>query len=106
MLKTWKAKLAVSAVSVDLFFYWLVFHSGVVLPFINPSEAAYAQRVTSFPRDAGQHMLWIFLHGPTSVWLGEHLGDQYLPWAIGQTAVICLVIGAWLDRRWRGGSKV
>lgn len=60
-----KHKIIFIAVSVDMFLYWLLFLSGIVLPFINPSIAEYP--FTSAPRGVGQMLMWEALHIPTSL---------------------------------------
>ncbi|XMB85338.1 hypothetical protein RJG79_07875 [Mycoplasmatota bacterium WC44] len=49
---------------VDLFLYWLLFCSGIVLPFINPSVEIYEQQITSAPRNTNQIILWYLLQIP------------------------------------------
>ncbi len=106
-LKSTAVKLALCAIAVDLLFYWVVFHSGIVLPVINPSIEEYQQRVTSFPREAGQQMGWILLHFPTALVASSlKLPDRYLVYLVGQTGLIFFALGFLIDRRQgRSSSK-
>jgi len=73
-------KICIFVVLIDLLLYILLFHSGIILPFINKSAEEYSRSITSFPRDTGQKMIWILLHFPAP-FLGElfQLNDKYLP---------------------------
>ncbi len=77
----------------DLFLFWILFYSGIVLPYINPSVEDYNAHITSFPRNAAQMYLWIVLHMPTS-WIGIvlRLPDQLLAFSVIQTGVIAYFI--------------
>jgi len=59
-------KLPLIFILLDLGFYFLVFHSGIILPIINPSKEEYEhiEYTTSFPREAGQQFLWFLIHAP------------------------------------------
>lgn len=59
-----KHKTIIIVLSVDLFLFWLLFYSGIVLPFINPSIELYKNSGTSFPRNANQMFLWFCLQLP------------------------------------------
>ncbi len=48
---------------LNLFSYLFLFHSGIVLPFINPSIEEYMQ-YNSAPRDTNQIVLWYLLQIP------------------------------------------
>lgn len=52
---------------IDFLLYLFLFHSGIVLPFINPSVSEYSRQLTSFPRNYAQELLWLGLHIPTSI---------------------------------------
>lgn len=59
-------KICLSIFLIDVAVYFVLFHSGIVLPFINPSVEEYSRRFTSFPRDYAQKIYWIVAHYPTS----------------------------------------
>ena len=99
-----KLKFALWFAAVDALAYWVLFHSGVVLPWINPSPEAYAHQMTSFPRNAAQIYLWILVNWPTSMIVGRALGDRYLVVAIAQAGLLGFVIGALIDRRRASGT--
>jgi hypothetical protein len=96
-MKTLKFKLPMALVILDILIYLFLFHSGVVLPFVNPTVAEYNQMQTSFPRDAGQKMTWILFHIPTSAVVDKNFGDRFLWFSIFQTGVIFFVAGLLVD---------
>ncbi|MCP3931199.1 MAG: hypothetical protein GY705_19110 [Bacteroidetes bacterium] len=57
--------LAGSILIIDLLLYLFLFHSGIVLPLINPSVEEYNALFTSFPRDTSQKNIWLMIHWPT-----------------------------------------
>lgn len=57
-------KICLSILVIDVLLYRLLFHSGIILPIINPSIEEYNKHITSFPRDYGQQILWFTLHVP------------------------------------------
>lgn len=62
-----KHKIISIIVLIDLFLYWLLCQSNIVLPFINPSIELYETHKnsgTSFPRNTNQIVLWICLQIP------------------------------------------
>jgi len=93
VLNTYKFKLFIIAITIDLLLYLLIFHSGIVLPYINPSVEDY-KPWTSFPRDAGQKMAWYILHIPTSMLIS---GEGYELLSVVQTGLIFLGLGAIID---------
>lgn len=67
-----KHKIVFIILMTDLFLYWLLFYSGVILPFINPSAEEYITLVkhgTSFPRETNQCFLWMFLQVPITLYI-------------------------------------
>jgi hypothetical protein len=58
-------KVCVLVVLIDLLIYLLLFHCGIILPLINPSVEVYSKKITSFPRDTMQKVIWIIFHFPT-----------------------------------------
>lgn len=62
-----KHKIVVAILMIDLFLYWLLLYSGVILPFINPSVELYEiykNSGTGFPRNTNQYFLWFYLQIP------------------------------------------
>lgn len=51
---------------IDLFLYILLVKSNIVLPYINPSIEEYS-KVTSFPRNTNQVIMWYALQIPISM---------------------------------------
>lgn len=96
-----KYKLTIWAIVIDFLLYLFLFHSGIVLPFINPSQDAYNRQFTSFPRNAMQIYAWIGLHFPTSIIISVALGlgDKFLSLSVVQTGIIFFGIGAFIDHR-------
>ena len=70
-----KHKFVAIAVLVDLFIFWLLFYSGFIIPFINPSLEQYQRSGTSFPRNYNQTLIWILLHTPTSFLIDPIVGS-------------------------------
>ena len=64
-----KNKIVFIILITDLFLYWLVYYSGIVLPFINPSIEEYELLATSFPRDTHQLYFWILLRVPIALFM-------------------------------------
>ncbi len=100
-----KYKLTIWAIVIDLLLYFLLFHSGVTLPFINPSPEEYAQQFTSFPRNAMQLYIWLGLHLPTSYIVDLSFSNELLGLSVIQTGVIFFGIGAFIDRRREKNGK-
>lgn len=59
-------KICLSIFLIDVAVYFILFHSGIVLPFINPSVEEYSRKYTSFPRNYAQIIYWIVVHYPSS----------------------------------------
>jgi cytochrome bd-type quinol oxidase subunit 2 len=62
-----KHRIVFIIIIIDLLLFWLLFHSGIVLPFINPSVEEYrilVEQGTSFPRHTNQCFLWMHLQIP------------------------------------------
>lgn len=57
-------KIIIIALLLDLFLFWFLFYSGIVLPFINPSIELFEKSGTSFPRNTNQMILWFCLQLP------------------------------------------
>jgi len=59
-------KVPLIFILLDLGVYFLVFHSGIILPIVNPSKEEYEHMryTTSFPRESGQQILWFLIHTP------------------------------------------
>jgi len=91
-------KICLVVLAVDLFSYWLLFHSGVVLPYINPTIEEYNKTLTSFPRDYGQSILWYSIHIPLSSLIGM-INENFLVLAILQYPLILLGINAIITKR-------
>jgi hypothetical protein len=64
-------KIVIIVMLVDLFLFWLLNYSGVIVPFISPSIEQYQNSGTSFPRNFNQIFIWVVLHFPTSIVLGN-----------------------------------
>lgn len=100
-------KIVIIVVFTDLFLYWLLFYSGIVLPFINPSLEQYKEMVikgTSFPRNTNQILIWIFLHLPSSYIIdGITRNDRFLFLSVIQTGLMTYYIHKFILRRnrWR-----
>ncbi|WP_105613997.1 hypothetical protein [Vallitalea okinawensis] len=65
-----KHKFVMITFIIEVLLFWIVFYSGIILPFINPSIDEYETLVqggTSFPRDYIQGLLWHLLHAPSSL---------------------------------------
>jgi predicted acyltransferase len=93
-------KIFIIVLLTDLFLYWFLFYSGVVLPFINPSVEEYNNTMTSFPRNASQMFIWIFMHFPTSyILLSITKNDMYLFLLVIQTSVIAYFIEKFIQRK-------
>ena len=103
-----KYKLALWAVAVDLLLYMFLFHSGITLPFINPSQNVYEAQFTSYPRDAGQKLVWMAFHFPALNVLDAALGRQnenrVMPLSAIQTEMIFLNTVHWLQSFYMGYS--
>ena len=96
-----KNKIVIIVVSTDLFLYWLLFYSGVVLPLINPSVDQYKKMVimgTSFPRNTNQALIWIYLHFPTSYIIGSR-SDKFLFLSVVQTGIITYCLEKFIQRK-------
>jgi hypothetical protein len=86
-------KYIIIFVCLDLFLFWVLFYSGIVLPFVNPSMKEYNKDITSFPRNYGQMLIWVFLHFPTSIILDTVTSnDRLLFLSVFQTGVIVYFI--------------
>jgi hypothetical protein len=97
-------KIVIVFVLVDLFLFWMLFYSGIVLPFINPSIEEYRKSFTSFPRNANQIFLWIIIHMPSSIIIGKILegikgSDIFLSLSIIQTGLITYFIEKYIRRK-------
>lgn len=64
-----KHKMIIIVALVDFFLFWLLFYSGIILPFINLSIESYKNSGTSFPRDTHQKILWICLQFPIIIYI-------------------------------------
>lgn len=67
-----KHKIIFIILIIDLFLYWLLFYSGIVLPFINPSVEQYKiliKQGTSFPRETNQCFLFMWLQIPITLYV-------------------------------------
>lgn len=98
-----KNKIVIIVVLTDLFLYWLLFYSGVVLPLINPSVEQYKKMVimgTSFPRNTNQAFIWICLHFPTS-YIIDSRSDKFLFLSVVQTGVITYYLEKFIQRKKR-----
>ncbi|MCX7708796.1 MAG: hypothetical protein N2484_02985 [Clostridia bacterium] len=62
-----KHKIVVITILADLILFWLLFYSGLVVPWISPSLEEYNASGTSFPRNYNQILLWFALHLPSSL---------------------------------------
>jgi hypothetical protein len=83
-----KHKFVVICVLIDILLFWLLFYSGLILPFINPTLEDYQAILNSAPRHAGQMGLWLMAHMPTSGLISAlHLAEPFLILSIFQTAV-------------------
>jgi hypothetical protein len=95
-----KHKIVIIVVAVDLFLYWILYYSGVVLPFINPNIEEYNKIINSAPRNIGQMVIWMLLHFPTSYVLESITrNDTYLFLSVIQTGVITYFIEKFIQRR-------
>lgn len=89
-----KHKIVILVMIVDLFIYWLLFCSGVVVPFINPNIYQYKGmllRGTSFPRNTNQMLIWFLLHLPTSYIIAGTI-DKFIFLSVIQTGIIAYFI--------------
>jgi len=64
-----KHKVIIIILLFDLFLYWFLFYSGIVLPYINPSLESYSKSGTSFPRNTNQCFLWFYLQIPIILYI-------------------------------------
>lgn len=83
-------KICLVVFVIDILLYLFLFHSGVVLPGINPSLQEYNKALTSFPRDYNQKLLWILFHMPLSSLIGS-INVNYL--AISTIQYPLIIIG-------------
>jgi hypothetical protein len=62
-------KLPLIFVLLDIGLSFLISQPNIVLPIINPSEDEYAKisTITSFPRNAGQILVWTYVHLPAFI---------------------------------------
>jgi len=91
-------KIALIVLGLELIAYFLLFHCGIVLPFINPSIEEYNKTVTSFPRDYGQWLLWMYIHYPMSALMAA-INENLTVLAVLQYPLIVVVIGKILENR-------
>jgi hypothetical protein len=89
-------KTALVFLLVDLLLYFLLFHSGLVLPWINPTLEEYNNTVTSFPRDYAQKLIWILIHFPTS-WLLSMRSDRFLALSVIQYPLLMMGVSRWIE---------
>ena len=97
-----KHKIVITLVLSDLFLYWFLFYSGVVLPFINPSVVQYKKmllRGTSFPRNTNQMLIWYLIHFPTS-YIIAGIMDKLIFLSAIQIGIITYFIQK-IIKRWR-----
>lgn len=98
-----KHKIVIAVVLVDLFLFWLLFYSGIVLPLINPSIEQYNEMMakgTSFPRNTIQMLIWIFLHFPASYIVDTITKDgKFMFLSVVQTGIITYFISKFTKRR-------
>lgn len=80
-------KICLVVLALDVLLYLFLFHSGIVLPWINLSAEEYSKNLTSFPRDFGQMMFWIVPHMPLSALFG-YLGDSFLVLSVIQWPLV------------------
>jgi len=83
-------KICLVVLVLDVLLYFFLFHSGVVLPWINPSIEEYSKNVTSFPRDFGQKISWIMFHVPLSAMVDSFFGDDYLILSVIQWPLVII----------------
>jgi hypothetical protein len=98
MSSNWKKAIALIA-GLDLLIYLFLFHSGVVLPFINPSVTDYKAQITSFPRDYMQQLIWLLVHWPSSFIADQIAGDRLVALSILQWTLVLAIIGRLLSRK-------
>ena len=86
-------KIVIIAVIVDIILYWILFCSGVIFPFINPDVGEYSKRITSFPRNGGQILVWMFIHLPTSFIIDIIPNyEKFMFLSVIQTGIIAYII--------------
>ena len=90
-------KICLSILTIDAVVYLILFHSGIVLPFINPTVEEYNAMNTSFPRDYAQAIYWIVAHYPSSV-LISLISERFLVLSTAQTPLIIYGVN-WLVRK-------
>ena len=98
-----KNKIVIIVVFTDLFLYWFLFYSGVILPLINPSVDQYRKMVimgTSFTRNTNQALIWIYLHFPTSYIIGSR-SDKFLFLSVVQIGIITYCLEKFIQRKKR-----
>jgi hypothetical protein len=86
-------KVCVLVVLIDLLLYLLLFHCGIILPFINPSVEVYNKSFTSYPRDTMQKVVWALFHF-TAIPIAKlfSLNEKYLFLLIIQDVWVILLV--------------
>lgn len=98
-------KICLWVLVLDAAVYWLLFYSGLVLPFINPSVEEYNAARTSFARHANQCMVWTVAHFPVS-FLIAHISERFLVLSAVQYPLIIYGVHALIQARKGRGVAV
>ena len=85
--------ISIIVLILDMILYFLIFHSGIVFPYINPSIEEYKAMVTSFPRDTSQKYLWIYIHWPIVLLFTKTKNWSMLIISAIQYPILVLLIG-------------
>lgn len=80
-------KICLAILTLDVVVYLILFHSGIVLPFINPTAEEYDAMYTSFPRNYTQTLYWMLAHYPSSAFFLS-LNERLLVLSTLQTPLI------------------